>query len=173
MTNLQKQMRLSALLETIRTDKKNGMYEITGNTREQLYKTSKESIRDLDPFQEQDLMTRAMATKNLLTAFEIDCTYGDFIDSEYWGEVRQRIVDALEDQSYSLSDDEIAKEMQNANKAYALRQVRHHNYLYDGIENGQEKYSNLFNDVLNSVDETFENDLLNQKENAADLVRGL
>ena len=168
MTNLQKQIRLNALLEVMETVRKSGISYIEGDLYSKFYDVVENAIPELDPLNEPDLTTRAWITKNLLAAFEIQTKHGDLIRQEDWNNVRLKIIDAINDESFKNSDDEIAKEIQNINIANIKRQLRRVNNIYD-----KEDKNTVDDQLLEMLEDTINNNTLNQELTAEDLVKGL
>ncbi len=168
MTNIQKQLRLNALLEAMKIQRKNRISNLDGDSSINFSRTVREEISKLDPMSEQDLISRALITKNLLVVFEINSKYGGLIESEDFSRLRNNLLTALEDESIKNSDNEIAKEIQNGNMVYAYSQKRHSNYTFDGSEN-----FDLNSEVLDIINDTIENDTFNQELDAEDLVNSI
>jgi len=168
MTNLQKQLRLNALFEVLDTVRKSGISDFRGEAYSKYIEILEREIPKLDPLNEPDLITRAMITKNLLRVFEIDSKYGRIIEPEDWNTLRKRIIDAINDKSFENSDNEIAKEMQNINVATTKRMVRHRNNIYD-----KDDVYTVDDQLFRMLDDTVNNNTLDQELTAEDLVRGL
>ena len=145
MTNLQKQIRLNALLEVMETVRKSGISYIEGDLYSKFYDVVENAIPELDPLNEPDLTTQ-----------------------EDWNNVRLKIIDAINDESFKNSDDEIAKEIQNINIANIKRQLRRVNNIYD-----KEDKNTVDDQLLEMLEDTINNNTLNQELTAEDLVKGL
>jgi hypothetical protein len=169
MTNLQKQLRLNSILEAMKVAMENGIYSLSDETSNNFYNVTEEQVLNLDPLSESDLVTRAMMTKNLLTAFSIQNKHGNLYDPNEWGNVKQKLIDALTDTSFEKSDNEIAKELQIWNLTNAYRQMKRSNYL------DNENVDNLVPDeVMKMIEETVNSDFLKEDEiTAEDLVMGM
>ena len=168
MTNIQKQLRLNSLLETIDVVFRSGISNLTGDTYTNFCETLEKAMHELDPMNEPDLIARALMTKNLLKIFEINSRNGRLLESGEYSEFRNKLFAALEDESIKNSDNEIAKEIQYGNIANAYSQKRHSNYTFDGTE----KFD-LNSELLDMVNDTIDNDVFNQELDAEDLVNGL
>ena len=171
MTNLQKQLRINAMLEAMALERRSGIHALSRETDQKFWDFTKEAIKSLDPLSEPDLITRAMTTKNLLAAFAIQNKSGHLMDGDGWSEAQQKIIAALADQSFNNSDDKTALELQRWNIINAFSQLRIHGYIYRGEENEADKAANLYRQVVEMIEETVKEDILHQEENAEDLVR--
>ncbi len=173
MTELEKQLRLNAMLEAMELYRRSGIPDLSRDQIEGFFKVIQDELKGLDPLSEPDLVVRALKTKNLLMAFATQSKHGNLIERDYHEDLRQKLQAALVDKSFEQSDNDVAKELQKINIAYAYRQERRNSYIFAGEEQRGMGYSSLSEGVLDMIGETVREDTFNQEIDAEDLAKEL
>ena len=137
MEKLEQQVRLSSLLDVIALDRRRGIYtiaEFDNEARSGIYADTLDKLVEKSPLEEEDLVVRAMMTKNLLKYVDISMRYVMHHDQEKWNRVREYARIGVLDPTFETCDNSLAVELQNNNYIYARNIETKRSTLFDADE---------------------------------------
>ena len=159
MEKLDRQVRVSSMLEMIEYDKRRGTLSFDQDVRNGIYSDVLESLLSKSPLEEEDLVVRAMMTQNLLKYYETSMRYVIDIDAEDWRTIQRYAIEGVMDPTFDTCDNSLAKEIQNNNIVFssALHQRNHDLF-------SREQVTELMNKAEEICRETYNEGLLKSDE---------
>ncbi|MBR4261853.1 MAG: hypothetical protein IKQ35_00630 [Bacilli bacterium] len=137
MEKLEQQIRTSSMLDVIELDRRRGIYTIAdfdNEARSGIYRDVLDKLLEKSPLEEEDLVVRALMTKNLLKYVDISMRYVMNNEPEKWVQIKQMARDGVLDPTFETCDNPLAVELQHNNYIYARNIETKRSTLFDTNE---------------------------------------